>query len=215
MKKTLLTLITLSLSFAAIAQHHLHLKSGFSFTSFVFKDSKSLKTKDLNHVFNNYTAISYDSHLAKRHILRAELGFRQAGAKAILDQTKYEWKFNYLDLNVAYLFKFLGNEKYSLNIGTGPYLGFLINGEQSIGETYYNVKKERAINTVDLGLTFLTNAEFKVAENISVTLEYRYGLGLLNIENDKINPSQSTKNTSHYVLAGLSFNLKTKKDESK
>ena len=216
MKKTLLTLIVLSFSFAAIAQNHIHLKSGVSFTSFVFKNSESIKTKDLTHVFNNYSAFSYENYFAKRNILRAELGLRQAGAKAIMDEMKYEWKFNYLDVNLAYLFKFLGNENYGLHIGASPYLGFLLGGEQSIGETYYDVKDERAIKTIDVGVNFLANAQFKVAENIFVSLEYRYGLGMLNIETDESNPDQVTKNTSHSILAGLSFNLsKKEKNESK
>lgn len=218
MKKTLLTLIIMGFSLAAIAQHHIHLKSGVSLSSFVFKDSESIKNKNLTHVFNNYSAVSYDADILKIHVLRAELGFRQAGAKAIVDQEKYEWNFNYLDVNLAYLIKFVGNEKYGLHVGAGPYLGFLLSGEQSIGDVYYNVKKERAINTLDLGLNFLANGQFKVSENISISLEYRYGLGLLNVETDGTNPDQVTRNKTHYFLAGLSFNLinkKNKEDESK
>ncbi len=210
MKKIILTLITLSFWVFASAQSHLHLKSGKSFSSFLFKDSESFKEKDLDYAFNNYFAISYDNYLSERNILRAEFGLREAGAKAIIDEVKYEWNFNYLDLQVAYLFKYLGNEKYGLHVGAAPYLGFLLTGEQSVGQTYYNVKKERAIKTVDFGVNFLTNAQFRVAENIYVTLEYRYGLGLLNIETDGDNPDQVTRNRSHFVLAGLSFNLNKK-----
>lgn len=217
MKKTLLTLITLSICFAAIAQHHIEIKSGVNFSSFVFKDSKSIKAKDLTHVFNNYSAISYEAHLGKnkRHIVRPELGFRQSGARIIKDKTKYEWKFNYLDVNLTYMFKFLGNDNYGLHVGAGPNLGFLLTGEQSIGEEYYDVIDENQIKILDVGLNFLANAQFKVSKNIFVSVEYRYGLGLLNIESDE---DQRTRSTNHYILAGLLFNLNLKnkkEDESK
>lgn len=215
MKKTVLILITLFFMVGTKAQNHIHLKSGKAFTSFLFKDSESLKEKDLTHTFNNYFGISYENYLSERSILRAELGFREGGAKAIIDEIKYEWNFNYLDLNLGYLFKFLGNERYGLHLGASPYLGFLLAGEQSIGETYFDVKKERAIKTVDFGLNFLTNAQFKVAENIYVTLEYRYSLGLLNIETDGTNPEQETRNRGHFILAGLSFNLNKKTEDEK
>lgn len=216
MKKQLLTIIALSFSIAAIAQSHITLKSGISFTSFVFKDSESIKTKDLTHVFNNYSAFSYENYIGERNILRAELGLRQAGSKAIIDEVRYHWDFNYLDINLAYLFKIVGNENYGLHIGASPYIGFLLSGEQSIGESYYDVKEDKSIKTIDSGINFLANAQFKVAENIFVSLEYRYGLGLVNIETDDINPDQYSRNNAHSILAGLSFNLSKKdKDESK
>ena len=207
MKKILLSLFAISITWAAISQNHLHLKSGKSFTSFMFKDSEGVKDKNLNYVFNNYFGISYDKYLNDRNIIRGEFAFREAGAQAIIDEVKYEWNFNYLDLNVAYLFKYLGNDRFGLHIGAAPTLGFLLTGEQSIGQQYFDVKKERAIKTVDFGINFLTNAQFKVADKISVLLEYRYGLGLLNIETDGNNPDQVTQNRSHFILAGLSFNL--------
>lgn len=223
MKKTLLTLMTLSFGFAAMAQHFVQVKSGVNISSFTFKDSKEVRqSKDYTHVFNNYSAVSYESHLGKgeRHILRPEIGFRQSGSKMIEDGRKYEWKFNYLDVNLSYMFKFLGNDKYGLHVGAGPNLAFLLNGEQTLplgqtGVQYSNVIKDKTIKILDFGVNFLANAQFKVTENFFVTFEYRYGLGILDIESDSNKPTQHTRSTNHFVLAGLMFNLnaKSKKDQ--
>jgi hypothetical protein len=213
MKKFLLFAIALIGVSGIYAQSHLHLKSGKTFSTFFFKDSESVKEKNLNYVARNYFGISYDAHIGNRSIFRPEVGFRESGATTIIDNTKYKWDFSYLDLNLSYLFKALGNEKYGVYAGVGPNLGFLLMGEQAIGNDYFDVKKERAIKTVDFGVNFLVNSKIKVAENIFVTLEYRYAFGLLNIETDGANPDQITRNRAHGVLAGLSFNL-TKSTEN-
>ena len=57
-------------------ENHLHLKTGKTFSTFLFKDSEGGKEKSLNHISGNYFGISYDAHLGKRNVIRTEFGFR-------------------------------------------------------------------------------------------------------------------------------------------
>lgn len=217
MKKPLLTICFLWFIWVANTQNqnHLHIKSGKTFSTFLFKDSESAKETNLNHISGNYFGISFDTQIGKRSVIRPELGFREAGARSILNETKIQWNFGYLDLGGVYLFNLLAKDKINVYAGVGINLGFMLIGEQSVGNTYFNVKKERAIKTLDFATQYLAGAKIKVAENIHVTLEYRYQLGLLNIETDAQNPDQITHNRMHGIIAGLSFNLsKQKSDEN-
>lgn len=214
MKKSILIIYCMWLVSIVTAQNqnHLHLKSGKTFSTFLFKDSESNKEKNLNHLSGNYFGVSYDAHLGKRSVIRPELGFREAGASTLINETKIQWNFSYLDMGGAYIFNLVAKEKTQVYAGAGINLGFLLMGEQSVGNAYFDVKKERAIKTLDLATQYLAGTKIKVSENIYVSLEYRYQLGLLNIETDGQNPDQVSRNRMHGIVAGLSFNLSKNKN---
>lgn len=204
MKKLFLLLLT-TCSMQSFAQNHLHVKSGRTFSTFLFRNSEDAKDETLKHVSNPFLGVSYDVNLGKYHVIRTEAGYRQSGARAELNNQKVSWTLNYMDLNVAYLFKVLDLEKVKLYQGVSPAVAFMTGGEQFIGTNYFDLKETESIKTLDYGINFLLNAKIKIIENVYLTLEYRYGMGLRQIEANSTGSSQVSRNRYHGAITGIAI----------
>jgi hypothetical protein len=94
----------------------------------------------------------------------------------------------------------------SIKLSPGASLGldYLTKGEQSIGSQRYNLIENKIFKRLNLGMNLFANAQFKVTETLSLLFEYRFGLGLNQIEKDA---DEVTRNVSNTALVGLSFKL--------
>lgn len=187
------------------AQNQLHVKSGKTFSTFMFRNSEKTKDETLNHITNNFFGMSYDMHFGKLQVLRPEVSYREAGARSILNSQKLSWKLNYLDINMAYMLKILDFEKIKLYQGVAPGMAVLLAGEQFIGQEYHDLKAEKSIKNIDYGVNFILTSKIKVLENVFLTLEYRYGLGIYQIETNKNQSAQTSRNRFHGVIFGLAL----------
>lgn len=207
MKHSLLFFFLSLLCFGSVAQNHFQVKSGKTFSTFLFRDSDKNKDETLNYITNNFLGMSYDFNLGKLHVLRPEVSYREGGARSVWNNRRLFWKLNYLDVNFAYFIKVLDFEKIKIYQGVAPGLGFLMSGEQYIGNDYFDVKATGALRKFDFGVNFMANAKIKVIENVFLTIEYRYGLGIRQIESNSAQTTQVSRNRFHAAIFGIAIPL--------
>lgn len=182
----------------------LTISGGKNFSSFLYRNDANNKDEQMKYEMLNSFGINM-SFSADRHTLRLEFLFRQAGARSDLNGLPLQWKMNYAEINFAYFYKILEKGIFSLRPGLGLSAADMINGEQFIGEQRLSIIEENSMNRFELGFQFLTNAKAQLSESFYLTLEYRFGVGITQIENDLNN--QRTRNIYHGALIGLGFNL--------
>jgi hypothetical protein len=207
MKKILLFLLLSGLCSRGFAQNHFHVKSGKTFSTFLFRNSENTKDESLDYITNNFLGLSYDFNLGKLHVLRPEVSYREGGARSEWNNRRLFWKLNYIDINFAYQIKVLDFEKIKIYQGIAPGVGFLLSGEQYIGNDYFDVKKTGSLRKMDYGVNFMANAKIKVIENVYLTVEYRYGLGIRQIESNRNQSSQVSRNRFHAAIFGVAVPL--------
>jgi hypothetical protein len=206
--KLLLVLLSTSAQWTFSQQMHLseiNLFGGRNYSTFSFKDSDGTKDQTLNYVGLNTFGINFNL-TAGRHILRPEISFRQAGAKSDYEGIPLSWKMNYLDVNLAYLVNVLKSERFVVAPGIGLGAGYMLNGEQYIGSTRYSITDTKSLKSFDFCFQGLTHFRANITENLTVSLEYRFGMGITQIEND-VNAQQS-RNIYQAALLGIGLRLK-------
>jgi hypothetical protein len=206
--KLLLVFVSLSVQWSFSQQMQLseiNLIGGRNFSTFSFKDSDGAKDQTLDYVGLNTFGINFNL-TSGRHILRPELSFRQAGAKSDYDGIPLAWKMNYLDVSLAYLVNVLNSDRFVVAPGIGLGAGYMLNGEQYIGNTRYSITDTKSLKSFDFCFQGLTHFRANLSENISLSLEYRFGMGITQIENDM--NAQQSRNIYQAALLGIGLRLK-------
>src|SRR5690554_6870967 len=85
--------------------------------------------------------------------------------------------------------------------------GYMLNGEQEIGQTRLNIVEQESMKRFEVSAIGMLNAIAKITPMFSIGLEYRFGIGLNHIEND-IN-EQMTRNLYHGAMLNLGFTINT------
>lgn len=205
MKKQLL-FIMLAVSSITFGQkmklEAINLVGGLHFANFTFKDSQNNKNKQLKYQL--YSAFGLNVAIKGGiHTLRPEIMFRQAGARTVVNGEQINWKMNYVNVNFVYLISVYQGNRFSIQPGIGISGGYMMNGRQEIGENRLNIVKEKSMNRFELGAMGVFNATAHITSSFNIGLEYRFGIGLNQIEND-IN-SQKTRNLYHGIMLNLGF----------
>jgi hypothetical protein len=78
-------------------------------------------------------------------------------------------------------------------------------GEQFIGSNRYTSSSPGFLKRADMNARFLAQARWMLTDQVHFMLEYRFGLSLLNIENNQ--HPQTTRNISQSLLLGIGFNI--------
>lgn len=181
----------------------INLIGGARFSNFIFHNSEGVKSDNLSYRLNTALGVNLAVNINK-NIIRPELMFHQAGAKSKLSGTSFDWKLNYLALNVGYLYSVVDTGILSLQPGLAFGVNYMVSGEQIIGNNRYNIIKEESLGRLDLEVMGLLNAKIQVTPLFSIGAEYRFGYGLLQIEKDI---DQRTRNIGNSVLVHVGFNL--------
>ncbi|NBR14819.1 MAG: hypothetical protein EBQ94_12975 [Flavobacteriales bacterium] len=205
--RTIYCLLLASLPIFSFAQHkvkadEINLLIGKNTTKFLYAFGS--ETKPTQWVNGNSYSLNLNLELAPKHFLRPEINYYQAGAKSTVDNIPLEWKLNYLGLGCGYAFKALSLKTISLSTGASFGADFLTNGEQTIGTERYNVTEIELLKRLNVSSNVFANAKFKVTETLYLQFEYRFGVGLNQIEKDS---GEKTRNISNTALIGLSFKL--------
>ncbi len=189
---------------AQLQATEINLIGGKTFSTFIFRNSESEKDETLQYTMNNSFGINLQLESGS-HVLRPEIMFRQGGAKSDFAGTALSWKLNYLDLNFGYLYKVINSDRFEVSPGVAIGAGYLLNGEQYIGTTRYTIAETKSLNNFDLGAQGIANFKAKLSESMSLSLEYRFGAGLIQIEND-VNP-QKSRNIYQSALLGIGIRI--------
>lgn len=162
------------------------------------------ETKSTQWINGNSYSLNVNLALAPKHFLRPEVNYYQAGAKSNVDNLALGWKLNYLGLGCGYAYKALSLKSISVSTGASFGLDFLTKGEQTIGNERYSITESNVLKRLNVGTNLFANAQFKVTETLYLQFEYRFGIGLNQIEKDA---GEKTRNISNTALIGLSFKL--------
>jgi hypothetical protein len=179
--------------------------AGKTFSTFNFINSLGEKSKELSYTNGSNYGFNIGFNLGKRHLLRPEVAYTQAGASSTYMDQPIEWKLNYLGLGLGYLVKVLETKNLTLSPGVVLVNDYLIKGEQIVGDVRYNLNDNVVLKKWDLNAGVLLNARFKVTESLYMGFEYRFNAGLNQIE--KQDQGEKTKNIIHKATVGLSFQL--------
>jgi hypothetical protein len=179
-----------------------NLVGGLNFANFTFKDSQNHKDKQLKYQLYSAFGINVDIK-GGRHIIRPEILFRQAGAQTSVNGTHVNWKMNYINVNFNYLVAVFEGKKFSIQPGVGIGIAYMMNGRQDIGENRLNIINEKSMRRFELNAMGVFNATAHLTPSFNLGLEYRFGIGLNQIESD-IN-SQKTRNLYHGIMLNLGF----------
>jgi hypothetical protein len=210
MKKILFSFSTLALVFASKAQEgklirQVNFNAGKTSSSFIYKDANGNKDENLTYRSGNMYNLNVGLGFGSKHLLRPEIQYSEMGAKSSFLDAPIDWKLNYLGVGSSYLYKLLNYETISLSPGVILGYDYLLKGEQTIGNTRYNLNQNEALKVWNLNGGFLLNSRFKVTESLFLNFEYRFNMGLNQIE--KQDQGEKSKNIGHKALLGLSFNL--------
>jgi hypothetical protein len=162
------------------------------------------ETKPTQWINDNSYSLNVNFALAPKHFLRPEVNYYQAGAKSNVDNLALAWRLNYLGLGCGYAYKALSLKTISVSTGVSFGLDFMTKGEQTIGNERYSITESDILKRLNVGTSLFANAQIKVTETLYLQFEYRFGIGLNQIEKDV---GEKTRNISNTALIGLSFKL--------
>jgi hypothetical protein len=179
--------------------------AGKTFSSFLYKDVNGNTDENLGYRSGNTYNLSVGLGFGSKHLVRPEIQYGELGAKSTFLDAPVDWKLNYLGVGASYLFKMLSKETISLSPGVIVGYDYLLKGEQTVGSTRYDLNQLDVLKAWDLNAGLLLNSRFKVTESLYLNFEYRFNMGLNQIE--KQDQGEKSKNIGHRALVGLSFNL--------
>jgi hypothetical protein len=205
--RSIFCLLLASLPLFSFAQHkvkadEINFLVGKNTTKFLYAFGS--ETKPTQWVNGNSYSLNVNLELAPKHFLRPEVNYYQAGAKSNVDNLALGWKLNYLGLGCGYAYKALSMKTISVSTGASFGLDFLTKGEQTIGNERYSITENNVLKRLNVGTNLFANAQFKVTETLYLQFEYRFGIGLNQIEKDS---GEKTRNIGNTALIGLSFKL--------
>jgi hypothetical protein len=119
----------------------------------------------------------------------------------------YKELLDYIQVPVLAKFKVLRKGPFSPFLQAGPYLGFLLSGKyktfDASGAVLFQGDLKQYYKTLDFGLAFSGGLEYEMGNKL-VFLEFRYNLGLTNIEKET-DTTYITKHRTLMVLVGVGF----------
>lgn len=209
MKNIYLTFsLIIGIGFSAFAQdfslNRVSVNGGKQFSNFLFKTSNDQKDQTLSYQMYNAFGLNA-SFTSSKHTIRPEIQFRQAGAGKTIQNTPITWKMNYFNFNIGYGYALLQTDRFEAQAGAAISIAYMLNGEQTIGESRYSIVEEQSMTRFELGTQGFANFTTFISDQISLSLEYRFGVGLNHIEND--NDDQKTRNIYHSALLGIGIRI--------
>lgn len=177
---------------------------GELFSTFKFIDNTNAVQPNFTHniaaCFNlGYCYAIKTGHYGNQNglFIQANVGIRKGGAAMVYEGLDINWVTQYANASVGlgYLYNKWRLKPY---FSASPYLGYLLKANQTIGFANYDLKSSSILNSTDLGLIFSTGVKLILTNFISLYTDYKYILGVHNIEN---------KTGKESYNRGFSFNL--------
>jgi hypothetical protein len=176
---------------------------GKSFSSFIFKNSTGVVTKNLNWISGNSANINLSIPLGKKQLIRPEINVFQAGSSSEIQSNRIYWNLSYASLNICYLYSTIQNNHFTFSQGILVGGAYLFNANQTIGSKTISLKDTDAFKSSDLSGGIVLNGTFTVSERFFMSLEYRLTKGFSQIEKADATLGQATHNIGHFALIGF------------
>lgn len=212
MKKLFFGICSLLFSQLAFSQEEskvqfLEFSAGKTHSTLLFKDDAGVKNENISYKTGNTANFSLGIKLADKHILRPELNYMELGAIGDFSSVPVTWKLNYLGIGTSYLYEIIGHKKFGLRAGALFRFDYLTKAQQTIGVVRYNLNEENALKKVTIHSSLVLNPSYAISDNTAIFGEYRFGLGLMQIEKEEQLVNQKTRNLAQSLSVGLRINL--------
>jgi hypothetical protein len=203
-------ILLLSIPYFLSAQTNRLIKSfnvngGKTLTTFIYQDASGNSNSKINYRLGNTYGLSLDLFGGKNNVIRTELLYHEAGATSLFGTTPITWNLKYLGINAGYLFGIINKKIYSFRAGIISGIDYLIKGEQNIGLDRFDTTKQNALKIIDANAGVVINNRFKISETSQLILDYRFNVGLNQIE--KADKGEKTRNMGHQILTGICINF--------
>lgn len=196
-------IILLSILFFArysIAQSNVSFDAGQVFSTYRFIDTLGNIEKEFTNNITGCFSLGYQYSPDNGVFIRTNIGMRKGGASIIVDEINVTWNVQYIDANIGLGYMV---DKWRLKpyFSISPYFGYMLRGNQTIGSDNYDIKKNESMKTTDLGVFISPGFKIALSNYISFYAEYKYILGLQNLENS----NQKSFNRGFSINLGVSI----------
>lgn len=185
------------------AQKSMTFDAGQMFSTFKFVDSTGTKG---NNYSNDGGAFAYNFGyrciIKNGFFINSNIGFRNAKISLVDEGRKVGWNLQYADASVG-LGYILNKNRLQPYFSAAPYLGYLFNAKQTINGETFDIRN-KYFKSADFGFIFSPGLKGVLNDYVSIFAEYKYLLGLSNIEKTA---EQKTFNRNYSFNIGLSFNI--------
>lgn len=183
---------------SAVAQSAITFDAGQNFSTFKYTDSQG-EIRDFSFKINGCYSLGYQYLSPNGLFIRAGIGMRRGGASLEYNKKTVEWDIHYADLHVGagYLFNKWRVKPYA---AVAPFFSYMIKGSQTLGQTTYDIKKDKTLSPTDFGVLVIPGIKVELSNTISFYVEYKQLFGIQNLETAS-GTDQKTYNR------GFSFNL--------
>jgi hypothetical protein len=224
MKKTTALILTSLLSLSLNAQQ-ISLEYGKVISRFDYKNSKGERLDNMQGSTDNHVAIGFNLPVSKADLyILSGIALNKYGAQCsdeILGNY-YEWKLNYLDVNVGVGYEFLkSNSQLNLKntnsessftfyaqICTGA--EFLLQGNQTINNQVYNLKGAEQFNKPLIFVQGGIGAKYYASKSISVFVQYMGGKSFSLFKSDS-GDHEKLNFITHCISLGIGIILPSRK----
>ena len=161
--------------------------------------SNSVSTPDTGYGFN--AGFSADYYFSDRWSIKGKLIYDQKGwDNDDLGNGKTNINLDYITVPVMANWHFAQKRNWYLNFG--PYVGFLMNAEDSKN----GIDVKELLNTTDFGIAFGIGVKIPVSDKLKVSLEYDAQSGLSDVFKD--HPAGRIQGVRGAFNVGLNFMMK-------
>ena len=185
---------------------------GQVFSSLSYQDSNGETDNFLNNNIKSTYGVSYQQFIAGGFYIRPELSYKNFGAQSSVNNVNLDWDFHYLDLNLGAGFgrtSMFIHANYLIKpyAGGAFYMAYAYKADQLVGSQSFDLRKSDDFNKLDFGVNLNAGIFFDFSKDMGLMFEYRYNLGLRNLENNGSNSKQTMHNRAHAVAFGLCIKL--------
>jgi opacity protein-like surface antigen len=205
-----LAIIHTNFIFAQTKKFQIGLEGGPSLASI---DGKDRFKNNHNSKVGYAVGLSLQYDVSKIFSIRTGVGFERKGYKMslynpLINVDAGDLRFHFDYLTAPLLARITLGNKYKFFANAGPYFAYLLSVNDSRNFTkHYPESWKQYYKRFDWGITGGIGGAVEVKDNLSLTLEVRYNLGLNNYI--KENPSLPFKSyiNSAGILAGVAYKL--------
>ncbi|MCE9540824.1 MAG: hypothetical protein K8R85_16645 [Bacteroidetes bacterium] len=211
MKKIVLFCFAICMVFSVFSQDNVSIYYGQSQTKFKYKNSEGNSDLDFRTQLRSSYGINYSKVFNSGFLLRPGIGLNNLGAVSDLYAKKINWSLHYVDFNfgVGYIKRFGVIAPF---IGVSPYVSYLYNATQTVGNDEYDLLADKAIKKNDYGINVFGGVKYLFTEAVAVYAEVKTTTGLMQLEpNSGSGKNQKLYNRAVTFQFGVSFNMVNKK----
>jgi hypothetical protein len=201
-KKNIFSIIALLSFFVHISgskgQSTMVFDAGQMFSTYYYKDAQGV-IKDFSNNITGCYSLGYHYITNNGLFIRTGISMRKGGASLVYNGINTDWTTQYADINLGAGYM-VNKWRVKPYFSASPYFAYMLKGEQTLGQNKYDIKQNKSMKTNDIGVYIIPGLKVALTNYISFYVEYKYLLGLSNIE---VTPGQQAFNRGFSLNLGI------------